>query len=117
MLPRAAKRLLARPDRPTAIVCGSDDLTLGVYRAATDQQLRIPQDLSLVAGSGTPLLSAIPLQMSTMHADYLSLGKLAVQKMLWLMDNPGAVTAADVVPVAFRLGASTGPASAGAAAP
>ncbi|MFY1695438.1 MULTISPECIES: LacI family DNA-binding transcriptional regulator [unclassified Solwaraspora] len=40
--------LLDRPDRPTAVICGNDLQALGVYAAAWQLGLRIPQDLSVV---------------------------------------------------------------------
>jgi len=44
----AARRLLQGDQRPTAIFCFNDRLAMGVYRAATELGLRIPQDLSVV---------------------------------------------------------------------
>jgi LacI family xylobiose transport system transcriptional regulator len=40
--------LLARPERPTAVLCGNDLQALGVYEAARQAGLRIPADLSVV---------------------------------------------------------------------
>src|SRR4029453_18096823 len=45
---RAAAPLLDRADRPTAIICLSDVLALGVLRAAAERGIRGPQDLSVV---------------------------------------------------------------------
>lgn len=43
-----AMELLAQPDRPTAIFAGSDLQAMGVYEAARQNGLRIPEDLSVV---------------------------------------------------------------------
>jgi LacI family transcriptional regulator, xylobiose transport system transcriptional regulator len=43
-----ARELLRSPDPPTAIMCGNDLQALGVYEAARQAGLRIPQDLSVV---------------------------------------------------------------------
>lgn len=43
-----AMELLSRPDRPTAIFAGSDLQAMGVYEAARQNGLRIPEDLSVV---------------------------------------------------------------------
>lgn len=43
-----AMELLANPDRPTAIFAGSDLQAMGVYEAARQNGLRIPEDLSVV---------------------------------------------------------------------
>jgi LacI family xylobiose transport system transcriptional regulator len=42
------RELLSLPDRPTAVLCGNDLQALGVYAAAWQLGLRIPQDLSVV---------------------------------------------------------------------
>ena len=46
---RAARRLLEAPERPTAILCSSLIMALGVQRAVGDLGLSVPGDLSLVA--------------------------------------------------------------------
>ncbi|WP_395448632.1 substrate-binding domain-containing protein [Aminobacter sp. UC22_36] len=46
---RAARRLLESSDAPTAIVCSSLLMALGVVRAARDLNLVMPRDLSLVS--------------------------------------------------------------------
>lgn len=45
---RAARTLLHRADRPTGLFCFSDVMAMGAYRAARDDDLRIPDDLSVV---------------------------------------------------------------------
>ncbi|WP_326555164.1 LacI family DNA-binding transcriptional regulator [Micromonospora sp. NBC_01813] len=45
---RLGRELLDRPDRPTAVICGNDLQALGVYTAAWQLGLRIPDDLSVV---------------------------------------------------------------------
>jgi LacI family transcriptional regulator len=44
----AAVEALARPERPTAIFAGADVAALGVLRAAEEQRLRVPEDLTVV---------------------------------------------------------------------
>lgn len=55
---RAARLLLAAPERPTAIIAQSDLLAVGVIRAAEALGLRVPEDLTVVGYDGidTPWL-------------------------------------------------------------
>jgi LacI family transcriptional regulator, repressor for deo operon, udp, cdd, tsx, nupC, and nupG len=45
---QVASRLLALPDRPTAIFAASDAMAIGAMLAARDAGLRVPEDLSVV---------------------------------------------------------------------
>ena len=45
---QAAGRLLASPNKPTAIFACNDNMALGVYAAAHQLGLRIPEDLSII---------------------------------------------------------------------
>ncbi|MFG1948577.1 LacI family DNA-binding transcriptional regulator [Nonomuraea sp. NPDC048826] len=57
----AASRLLRLPDRPTAIFATNDGQAIGVYHAARELGLRIPDDLSVVGFDDLPSIRwAIP---------------------------------------------------------
>jgi DNA-binding LacI/PurR family transcriptional regulator len=45
---RAARALLSRPDRPTAIFAASDEMAIGALRAARELDLRVPEDVSVI---------------------------------------------------------------------
>ncbi|GAB4100768.1 LacI family DNA-binding transcriptional regulator [Sinomonas halotolerans] len=50
----AAQRLLSSPRPPAAIVCGSDEIAIGVMEHALTLGLRIPEDLAVVGSDGLP---------------------------------------------------------------
>lgn len=56
---QAGKNLLAMSVRPDAIICASDDIALGVMRAAREKGLEIPRDIGVTGfdGLGTERLS------------------------------------------------------------
>ena len=47
-----ARNILRDPDRPEVLVCATDRIAYGVYKAARELGLRIPQDLSVTGFGG-----------------------------------------------------------------
>lgn len=80
---RHANALLDRADRPTAIFCASDRMAVGVYYAAFQRGLRIPEDLSVVGYDDHIELSAhaVPA-MTTVKLPYYEMGIAAVDLLL-----------------------------------
>jgi LacI family transcriptional regulator len=54
----AARRILAREDRPTGLFCYNDRMAMGAYRAAAELGLAIPADLSIVGFDDQELIAA-----------------------------------------------------------
>jgi DNA-binding LacI/PurR family transcriptional regulator len=63
----AARTLLDRPDRPTAIFAANDPQALGVYQAARALGLRIPEDLSVVGFDDLPVVAWVEPPMTTVR--------------------------------------------------
>ncbi|SON55873.1 Degradation activator [Hartmannibacter diazotrophicus] len=75
----AAKRLLSRPDRPTAIICGNDMLAVQIYAAASEHGLTVPDDLSVIGFDDLPIFSAILRpRLTTVALPYFRMGEMAV---------------------------------------
>jgi DNA-binding LacI/PurR family transcriptional regulator len=69
-----AGRTLARRSGVTAILCGNDDLAIGVRRALHEAGREVPRDVSLVGFDDAPGASyAIPA-LTTVSMDFLALG-------------------------------------------
>ena len=79
----AAERLLAGPERPTAILATSDVLALGVLDAAADAGLSVPGDLSVVGFDDVPAAAAAGL--TTVHQDHRAKGRAAAELLLALL--------------------------------
>lgn len=52
----AANRLLNLPDRPTAIIASSDQMTLATLETARSMGVSVPEDLSLISFDNTPIV-------------------------------------------------------------
>jgi DNA-binding LacI/PurR family transcriptional regulator len=98
---RAAATLLDRADRPTAIVCLSDVLALGVLRAAAERGIRVPQDLSVVGYDDIEAAGAAKL--TTVFQPHAAKGEEAVRL---LTDGGDDV----LLPTDLVVRASSGPA-------
>ncbi|MDQ0716767.1 DNA-binding LacI/PurR family transcriptional regulator [Streptomyces luteogriseus] len=79
-----AKALLARPDRPTAIFTTNDMQALGVYRAAREAGLRIPQDLSVVGFDDVPVAAWVEPPLTTVHQPLTEMAVAATELALSL---------------------------------
>ena len=77
---RAGRELLTRPDRPTAIFAASDEMAIGVLRAARELKLRVPEDVSVIGIDDHELAAFFDL--STVAQPVLEQGRMAAQQVL-----------------------------------
>ncbi|AHC25406.2 LacI family transcriptional regulator [Mycolicibacterium neoaurum] len=61
----AARSLLCGPRPPEAVVCGSDEIAIGVMEHAMSMGLRIPEDLAVVGGDGLPHSRSALINLTT----------------------------------------------------
>jgi len=71
------RELLSRPDRPTAIFASNDLQALGVYQAAREAGLRIPEDLSVVGFDDLPVTALADPPMTTVHQPLVEMAMAA----------------------------------------
>ena len=62
-----ARRLLRLPDPPTAIIAGNDLQALGVYQAAREARLHIPEDVSVVGFDDLPIARWVSPPLTTIR--------------------------------------------------
>lgn len=78
----AALELLRLPEPPTAIFAGNDLQALGVYEAARELGLRIPQDLSVVGFDDLPLTRWIGPPLTTVRQPLIEMAETAARLVL-----------------------------------
>jgi len=83
-----ARALLTLPVRPTAIFAGNDEMAVGVYRAAHDLGLSIPDDLSVVGYDDAPIASQVWPALSSVRLPIRDMGKVAAERLLQLATAP-----------------------------
>jgi LacI family transcriptional regulator len=78
----AARRLLALPDPPTAIVCGHDLIALGVMRGITETG-RVPgRDVGVIGGDDHPIGRYVQPSLTTFSAETHRAGKRMAEMLL-----------------------------------
>ncbi len=91
---RAMDRLLALPDRPTAVFTYSDELAFAATGRARAAGLRVPEDLSVIGIDGHPLGEL--LGVTTVDQDVAGQGRLAAELAVRLVGGAERVSDVDV---------------------
>jgi LacI family transcriptional regulator len=71
------RELLGLPEPPTAIFAGNDQQALGVYEAARQLGLRVPQDLSIVGFDDLPVARWVSPPLTTVRQPLAEMGRTA----------------------------------------
>lgn len=92
-------RLLLQHDRqPTAIFSADDAAGRGVYRAARDHGLRIPEDLTVAGFNDAPDAVALHPPLTTVRVFTEELGRQAGELLLQQINQPGRPRPGVVLP-------------------
>lgn len=83
----AARQLLGRPERPTAIFAANDFSALGVMDVAPTFGLRIPEDLSLVGFDDIPEAAQVRPRLTTIDQSIQAMGALATRVLLEFLEK------------------------------
>ena len=110
-----ATRLLASPQRPTAVVCFNDVVALAVQAAAADAGLSVPRDLSVVGFADLPHAAQVRPALTTVRQNAGALGERAVSTILERISEARAgggdraATRDQRLPTELTVRGSTGP--------
>ncbi|MFJ4038621.1 LacI family DNA-binding transcriptional regulator [Microbacterium sp. NPDC090007] len=84
---QAAHRLLDADDRPTAVFAANDNLALGMSTVAQALGMVAGRDLSLVGYNDIPLVSRLPVPLTSVHTHFDRIAEVALDMLL----APGGV--------------------------
>jgi LacI family transcriptional regulator len=105
----AARELLTRADRPTAIFAANDLSAIRVLDIAAELGIRVPQDLSVIGFDNVPEAASATPQLTTIAQPLREMGARALHILLDLLG--GGQDAGNIhLPAALVVRASTGPA-------
>lgn len=71
----------------TAVVCGNDQMALGLVHALADLGRRVPDDVSVVGFDDIPEAAHSLPPLTTVHQDFDAVGALAVEALLGALDG------------------------------
>ena len=89
----AGRALLDRSDRPTAIFAVNDNTALGVMAAAHALGLRVPDDLSIVGYNDIPVVSRLPVPLTTVRVPFQQIARGALDLLLSQDHEPRTLVA------------------------
>ncbi|MEM8858203.1 MAG: LacI family DNA-binding transcriptional regulator [Chloroflexota bacterium] len=82
-----ALELLQMDDRPTAIFALNDAMAIGVYEAAEELGIRIPEELSVIGFDDIPEAKYIRPQLTTVRQPQRDIGREATRLLIDLIEN------------------------------
>ena len=95
-----AMELLSHPDRPSAIICASDEIAVGVYRAAQELGIVIPDELSVIGFDDSKAALLATPQLTSVRQPLEDMGRSATRAVTDIIagrDVTGLVFATDLV--------------------
>jgi DNA-binding LacI/PurR family transcriptional regulator len=107
---RAAVRLLAASNPPTAVFAVNDITCVGALSAADELGVRVPQQLSLVGYDNTHLAGIRHLSLTTVDNASYEVGRRAAQALLGRIDAPSRAAITELIAPHLAIRGSTGPA-------
>jgi LacI family transcriptional regulator/LacI family repressor for deo operon, udp, cdd, tsx, nupC, and nupG len=79
---RGIRALLNRPETPTAVVCGNDEMAYGVLLQLREMGIRVPTDMSLVGFDGSPLAAGSDPPLVTVRQPVEEMSTAAMESVL-----------------------------------
>ncbi|MCB5175107.1 LacI family DNA-binding transcriptional regulator [Microvirga lenta] len=84
---QAGQFLLAKPERPTAVFCTSDEMAIGLVRTLRSAGLRVPDDISVAGFDDIEFAAAAQPALTTVHQPRRELGQAAASTLIDLLQG------------------------------
>ncbi|RAY13648.1 LacI family transcriptional regulator [Actinomadura craniellae] len=111
---RAARALLTREPRPTAIFAPNDLVATGALSAADELGLKVPGDVSIVGYDNTHLAAIRHISLTSVDQPRRDMGRAAAEMLCARIDVPGKEPRQTLVMPHLVVRSTTGPVAAGA---
>ena len=102
---RAMDDLLARPNRPTAIFCESDEMAMGAMQALRRHGLKCPDDISIIGFDGHEMSEFS--ELTTIEQPVQLMGEMAAWSIMERLRKPNVVAPSLVLPTTLVVRSTT----------
>ena len=109
---QAVNDLLALPNPPTAIHCCNDHIAVGAYQALHNQNIHIPEQISLTGFDAIPNTLLMEPQLTTVSQPLHQMGATAAEMLIAQINSgeePSTVSSPILFPTEILLRGSTAP--------
>lgn len=103
---RLTRRLLSRPDRPTAIIFDNDVMAVAGLAVAQEIGLAVPAELSIVSWGDSPLCRLVHPPLTALARDVPTFGATIARSLAGILDGTPAETV-QAEPLALTVRGST----------
>ncbi|MFI0366385.1 LacI family DNA-binding transcriptional regulator [Actinomadura sp. 1N219] len=107
---RAARALLRRDPRPTAIFAPNDLVATGALSAADELEMRVPAQLSIVGYDNTHLAAIRHISLTSVDQPRRDMGRVAAEMLTARIGDPARVARQNLVVPHLVVRSTTGPA-------
>lgn len=83
----ATKQMLMMEDRPTAVFICSNMMTLGCIKALFEENLKIPEDMAMVAFDNIEVLNIVGINVSFINGPTIEMGKIGMKMLIDVLNN------------------------------
>lgn len=90
----AAQALLALRERPTAVFAVNDNTAIGALSAIARAGLSVPHDISLVGYNDIPIVSRLPVPLTTVKVPFDHIAEMALQLLNGEQSGTGIIRVA-----------------------
>lgn len=97
---KLAKRIFAK-DKPTAIFCANDGMSIGVYKAIQELGLNIPDDVSVIGFDDIDIASYLQPALTTVRVPLFKMASLATNNLFKAIEEELDFYATYNIPVEF----------------